>query len=106
MLLDNQYDIIYDYDRLDIEERMEDLRGNIGRGTCLYCGAENGMEYEGHICFMCSKCGKSVHKDKQYVEWFNEAGMPFAIMVSVIAGTGLGLFWPIVLCVLLWIRYH
>ena len=43
---------------------------------------------------------------EQYVEWFNEAGMPFTIMVSVIAGTGLGLFWPIVLCVLLWIRYH
>lgn len=43
---------------------------------------------------------------KQYVEWYDEAGMPFAIMVSVIAGTGLGLFWPIVLCILLWIKYH
>ena len=39
----DEYDIIYDYDGLDIEERMEDLRGNIGRGTCLYCGAENGI---------------------------------------------------------------
>ena len=45
----DEYDIIYDYDGLDIEERMEDLRGNIGRGTCLYCGAENRMEYEGYI---------------------------------------------------------
>lgn len=25
----DEYDIIYDYDGLDIEERMEDLRGNI-----------------------------------------------------------------------------
>ena len=24
----DEYDIIYDYDGLDIEERMEDLRGN------------------------------------------------------------------------------
>lgn len=62
----DEYDIIYDYDGLDIEEWMEDLRGNIGRGTCLYCGAENGMEYEGHICFICSKCGKSVHEDIYY----------------------------------------
>ena len=40
--------------------------GNIGRGTCLYCGAENGMEYEGRICFICSKCGKSAHEDIYY----------------------------------------
>ena len=37
----DECDIIYDYDGLDIEERMEDLKGNIGRVTCLYCGAEN-----------------------------------------------------------------
>ena len=62
----DEYDIIYDYDGLDIEERIEDLRGNIGRGTCLYCGAENVMKYEGHICFICSKFGKSVHEDIYY----------------------------------------
>ena len=43
---------------------------------------------------------------KQYVEWYDEAGMPFAIMVSVIAGTGLGLFWPIIICIMLWSKYH
>lgn len=41
----DEYDIIYDFDGLDIEEKIEDLRGNIGRGTCLYCGAENGMKF-------------------------------------------------------------
>ena len=43
---------------------------------------------------------------EQYVEWYDEAGMPFAIMVSIVSGTGLGLFWPIVLCCLLWSKYH
>ena len=62
----DEYDIIYDFDGLYIEERMEDLRGNMGIGTRLYCGTENRMEDEGHICFICSKCGKSVHEDIYY----------------------------------------
>lgn len=74
----DEYDRIYDYDSEDSrdyeeldenespESKMERLRGTIGRGDCVYCGAKNAMEYEGHICFVCSKCGKSVHEDIYY----------------------------------------
>ena len=76
----DEYDIIYDYDDYDEEdsrnyeelsetnedEKIEKLRGKIGRGYCLYCGAENGMIYEGDICFICTECGKSVHEDLYY----------------------------------------
>lgn len=57
----------------DLEERIEKLRGNIGRGSCLYCSAENGMKYDGFICFICSECGMSVHEDVYYM-W--AAGCP------------------------------
>ena len=81
----DEYDLIYDYDTEDSrnyeeldenedpEEAIERLRNTIGRGDCLYCNAKNGMEYEGHICFICSVCGKSVHEDIYY-RW--AAGYP------------------------------
>lgn len=73
-----EYDVIYEYDfedsrryeeldeNEDMDEIMERLKGTIGRGDCIYCGASNGMEYEGHICFICKSCGKSVHEDIYY----------------------------------------
>lgn len=78
----DEYDRIYNYNNMDYEEPDENddpedvielLRGTIGRGDCLYCNAEHAMEYEGHICFICSKCGKSVHEDIYY-RW--AAGYP------------------------------
>lgn len=75
---DNEYNNIYDYDIEDntnyedldecdnLEEVVERLKDVIGRGDCIYCGAKHGMEYDGHICFICSKCGKSVHEDLYY----------------------------------------
>lgn len=81
----DEYDLIYDYDiedsRLyeeldeneDLYEIIEILRGTIGRGDCVYCNSKNSMEYEGHVCFICSKCGKSVHEDIYY-RWI--AGYP------------------------------
>ena len=72
----DEYDIIYDcedsrnYEELSEndspEEAIEKLRGVIGRGDCLYCGAKNAMKYEGRICFICSMCDKSVHEDLYY----------------------------------------
>jgi transposase-like protein len=74
----DEYDRIYDYciddsidyeeldEDEDLEEAVERLRGSIGRGDCIYCGAKHAMEYEGHICFICSACGKSVHEDVYY----------------------------------------
>lgn len=58
----DEYDLIYD----SIADDIEKLRGTIGRGDCVYCGAKDAMEYEGHICFICSQCGKSVHEDIYY----------------------------------------
>lgn len=77
----NEYDLIYDtnddYEELDEnedpEELIEKLRGTISRGDCLYCNAKNAMEYDGVICFICNKCGKSVHEDIYY-RW--AAGYP------------------------------
>lgn len=71
---DSDYDLYfgYDDDDLDFEEfdscddDVEELRGTISKGTCLYCGENEGMEYTGDICFVCSKCGKSVHEDTYY----------------------------------------
>lgn len=72
------YEDIYDYgiedntryeeldENEDIEDIIEKLRGTIGRGDCLYCGSKNSMIYEGDICFICKKCGKSVHEDIYY----------------------------------------
>ena len=72
----DEYDRLYDYDddicyeelyeNEDPEELIDKLRGNIGRGDCLYCDGKNTMEYEGHICFICAECGKSVHEDIYY----------------------------------------
>lgn len=73
----DEYDLIYDYDIDSIDyseldenesedEAIEKIRYTIGRGDCLYCGAKNGMEYEGTICFICSGCGKSVHEEIYY----------------------------------------
>lgn len=69
-LIYNNSNIIHDYEELDenedVEETIERIRNTIGRGDCIYCGAKHAMEYEGHICFICSKCGKSVHEDIYY----------------------------------------
>ena len=74
----DEYYRIYDYDSEDSrcyeeldenespEDAIESLRGTIGRGDCIYCNSKNAMEYEGHICFICSKCGKSIHEDLYY----------------------------------------
>jgi hypothetical protein len=74
----DEYDRIYNYDiedsrnyeeldeNEDPEEVVERLKGTIGRGDCIYCGGKNTMEYEGHICFICSVCGKAVHEDTYY----------------------------------------
>lgn len=81
----DEYDIIYNYDNedsrryeeldenADPEEVVDKLRATIGRGDCIYCDAKDGMEYEGHICFICSSCGRSVHEDVYY-RWL--AGYP------------------------------
>lgn len=79
----DEYDRIYNYnnnmeyedpdENEDPEDVIERFRGTIGRGDCLYCNAKNAMEYEGHICFICSACGKSVHEDIYY-RW--AAGYP------------------------------
>lgn len=81
----DEYDLIYDYDiedsrmyeDLDENEDPEDviaiIRGTIGRGDCIYCNSKNTMEYEGTICFICSKCGMSIHEDSYY-RWL--AGYP------------------------------
>ena len=81
----DEYDLIYDYDAEDSrnyeeldenedpEEVIDKIRGTIGRGDCLYCNAKNAMEYEGYICFICNKCGNSVHEDIYY-RW--AAGYP------------------------------
>lgn len=74
----DEYDRIYNYDTEDSryyeeltesedpEEIVNELRNTIGRGDCMYCHAKDGMEYEGHICFICKECGKSVHEDIYY----------------------------------------
>lgn len=74
----DEYDRLYNYDcedsrnyeELDENEDPEDvidrLRNTIGRGDCIYCGAKNAMEYEGHICFICNTCNRSIHEDLYY----------------------------------------
>ena len=62
---DDEYDE-FDDDEAIIEEEVEKLRGTIASGDCIYCGAKNGMKYEGNICFVCSECGKSTHEDIYY----------------------------------------
>ena len=74
----DEYDRIYDYDDEDsrnyeeldanesIDERIAKLKGTIGRGDCVYYGAKNGMEYVGHICFICKECGKSIQEELYY----------------------------------------
>lgn len=81
----DEYDRIYnynsedgmEYEELDENEDPEDvidrIRGTVGRGDCIYCSAKNAMEYDGHICFICSACGKSTHEDIYY-RWV--AGYP------------------------------
>lgn len=45
---------------------VNELRGMVIRGDCMYCGAKNGMVYEGDICFICSNCEMGVHEDLYY----------------------------------------
>lgn len=64
---ENSYESIYELEEEEYyDNAIEDLRGNVGRGTCIYCGGENTMQYEGHICFICTNCGRSVHEDIYY----------------------------------------
>lgn len=64
----DEYSSIYDRDiDDDLSETIEELRGTIGRGDCIYCGGKDSMIYVGKICFICEKCGKSVHEDTYYV---------------------------------------
>ena len=60
---------MYDYDdefEDRIEEEIEELRGNVVRGACLYCHKPNGMIYEGDICFVCTECNQSIHENLYY----------------------------------------
>lgn len=66
---DESYESIYSFEEeveLSIEAEIEELRGNVTRGSCLYCHEPNGMIYEGNICFVCTKCNQSVHEDLYY----------------------------------------
>ncbi len=62
----DEYDDLYDDSNDKIYEMIEMLRGTIERGDCLYCGGKLSMEYTGNVCFICSKCAKSVHEDVYY----------------------------------------
>lgn len=68
-------DIFTDYPEIDtekLENDIEELRGTIAKGSCLFC--EDGeMIYTANCCFICNKCGKSVHED-MYYQW--AAGYP------------------------------
>lgn len=48
------------------DNAIEELRGTVGRGPCIYCGAKNAMIYEGNICFVCTECNTSIHEDLYY----------------------------------------
>lgn len=76
--LRDEYDVLYNYDpedsrnytdldeNEDPEDAIEELRGTIGRGDCMFCDGKQTMEYEGQVCFICSTCGKAVHEDLYY----------------------------------------
>ena len=55
-----------DDDEFIIEEAVDKLRGTIAYGDCIYCGAHHAMKYEGDICFVCDKCGRSIYEDLYY----------------------------------------
>lgn len=58
----------------DIDQIIEEMKGTIKRGDCLYCGSKDTMVYSGNICFVCWKCGKSVHENTFYA---CATGLPF-----------------------------
>lgn len=66
---DDSYEFIYDVEE-ELEEyyfnAVNELRGTIGMGDCIYCGGKNTMHYEGHICFICDQCGGAIHEDLYY----------------------------------------
>ena len=74
------YDIYENNEELDENEdpldAIERLRGTIGRGNCVYCGAKNAMVYEGNICFVCQQCSRSIHEDGYYM-WAAGYGLTF-----------------------------
>ena len=84
----DEYDRIYGWDEenpknyedlseeVDLDELIEELRGTIGRGTCLYCGKPNAMVYEGNVCFICEECGKSTHENIYY-RWLAGGSIEF-----------------------------
>lgn len=83
----DEYNKIYNYDIKgdtkfedldfdDSDEVIERLRNTIGRGDCLYCNSHLTMEYDGTICFICSKCGRSVHEDVYY-KWASGQDIEF-----------------------------
>lgn len=52
----------------EIEERINGIRGTIGRGDCLYCYGKNSMKYEPAGFFYCDKC-KSMTDEDFYYRW-------------------------------------
>lgn len=69
-IYDNGDDNGIDYSDLDEnedpEEAIEEIRGTIESGDCIYCNGRNTMKYDGSICFVCSKCRRSTHEDIYY----------------------------------------
>ena len=68
ILEEPEYDNMYD--------EINNIRGTIQRGTCMFCGEENAMKYEGNVCFICSKCNEAVTEDIYY-QWLLGYDMEF-----------------------------
>lgn len=66
-----KYEDIFD-EEATMEADIEELRGTISEGSCLFCN-KGRMKYTAEVCFICDKCGKSVHEDIYY-QW--AAGYP------------------------------
>ena len=75
-LYDFEEDDSRNYEEFGTEDTSDKLRGRIKKGTCLYCGAKNGMIYDGGSCFICNKCQNSVSEDIYY-EWASGQNIEF-----------------------------
>lgn len=52
----------------DPEDVVEELRGTVNRGPCMFCYENDAMVNNDDVCFICEKCGESIDYEG-YLYW-------------------------------------
>ena len=58
----------WDVPEEEIDEAVDQIKGKVNTGDCIYCKAKDTMHYYGQGFFVCSHCGNIIDEDTYY-QW-------------------------------------